>query len=196
MVGGYDFVGEGWPIRGPCPRSRPTDRGLGAGHGTHVADIIGGKSANGLHEGVAPGATCMQSGAARVSTSCPGIALLQGIDFALDPNGDNDISDAVDAINLSWAQAYGQTPGRPEGAACANAVEHLGVVVVASAGNNADKEPYIVGSPSHRPAGDQRGPDAGPERQGLSAGRERAGLDRRHLRQHRDGRVGPGRRGP
>jgi hypothetical protein len=70
------------------------------------------------------------------------------MDFALDPNGDGDISDAVDVVNMSLGSAYGQREDDLSEAS-ANAV-HAGVVVVASAGNNGDL-PYVVGSPSSTP---------------------------------------------
>ena len=149
VVGGYDFVGEVWPVGALAPDPDPLDKGTGAGHGTHVADIIAGKSTDGLHKGVAPGASLYAVGVcSKVSTSCSGVALLEGMDFALDPNGDGNINDAVDVINMSLGSAYGQRQDDLSFAS-ANAV-HMGVVVVAAAGNAADR-PYIVDSPSAAP---------------------------------------------
>ena len=119
------------------------------GHGTHVADIIAGKSLDGTHKGMAPGAKLVAvKVCSAVSTACNGIALLQGMDFALDPNGDGDTCDAVDVINMSLGSDYGQIEDDLSLAA-ANAVK-LGVIVVTSAGNGGNK-PYIVGSPSIAP---------------------------------------------
>jgi len=153
VVGGYDFVGEAWtgatgsPALAPDPD--PLDKGTGAGHGSHVADIIAGKSTDGLHKGVAPGASLYAVGVcSKVTTSCSGLALLQGMDFALDPDGNGNIADAVDVVNMSLGSSYGQREDDLSFAS-ANAVK-LGVVVVVSAGNSADK-PYIVGSPSSTP---------------------------------------------
>jgi len=42
-----------------------------------------------------------------VSTACSGVALLEGMDFALDPDGDNDLEDRVDVINMSLGNTYG-----------------------------------------------------------------------------------------
>ncbi len=146
VVGGYDFVGESWPNTDEAPDEDPIDL---EGHGTHVADIIAGQSLDGAHKGVAPGAKLMAvKVCSAVATSCSGIALLQGMDFALDPNGDGDPSDAVDVINMSLGSSYGQVEDDLTLAA-SNAVR-LGVAVVASAGNSADR-PYIVGSPSIAP---------------------------------------------
>ncbi len=149
VVGGYDFVGETWPVGALAPDPDPLDQGTGAGHGTHVSDIIAGRSTDNLHKGVAPGASLYAVGVcSKVSTSCSGVALLEGMDFALDPNGDNNIADAVDVINMSLGSAYGQRQDDLSFAS-ANAV-HMGVVVVAAAGNAADR-PYIVDSPSATP---------------------------------------------
>jgi subtilisin family serine protease len=158
VIEGFDFVGERWtgasgsPPLEPDPDPidcSPTAIGCGGGHGTHVADIIAGHSLDGTHKGVAPGAKLLAAKVcSAVSTSCSGVALLQGVDFALDPNGDNDISDAADVINLSLGSSYGQREDDLS-EALANGVR-FGVVVVASAGNSGDR-PYIAGSPSTTP---------------------------------------------
>lgn len=149
VIGGYDFVGEVWPTGALAPDPDPLDKGTDAGHGTHVADIIAGKSNDDLHKGVAPGASLYAvKVCSSVSTSCSGVALLQGMDFALDPNGDGELDDAVDVINMSLGSSYGQ---REDDLGYASSIAvNYGVVVVVSAGNSADK-PYIVGSPSSTP---------------------------------------------
>ncbi|MBM7787119.1 S8 family peptidase [Tenggerimyces flavus] len=150
VIGGFDFVGEKWP-NGPIePDPDPIDCGTSAiaapcagGHGSHVASIIAGNN------GVAPDAKLyMAKVCSAVSSSCDGPAILQGIEFALDPNGDGDVSDAADVVNLSLGSPYGQ-PEDDSSAALANAIE-LGVVVVTSSGNSGDK-PYITGSPGSTP---------------------------------------------
>jgi subtilisin family serine protease len=150
VVGGYDFVGENWPTFGDRTEDpNPIDAGSGAGHGTHVADIAAGRSTDGSHVGVAPGAELYAvKVCSSVSSSCNGIALLKGMDFALDPNGDGSIKDAVDVVNMSLGSSYGQIEDDLS-AASANAVK-AGVVVVASAGNSGDK-PYVTGSPAATP---------------------------------------------
>jgi subtilisin family serine protease len=149
VVGGYDFVGSQWPFGDLAPDPDPLDERPHGGHGTHVADIIGGKSLDGHHVGVAPGVDLYAvKVCSSVSTACSGVALLQGMDFALDPNGDDDLSDRVAVINMSLGQSYGQRQDDLS-AASANAVK-LGVVVVASSGNDGDK-PYVTGSPGSTP---------------------------------------------
>ncbi|WP_161965149.1 S8 family serine peptidase [Ornithinimicrobium cerasi] len=148
VVEGFDFVGEVWPngpaVHDPDPIDcGPGPIGCSGGHGTHVAAIVGGDT------GVAPDVDLYAyKVCSAVSTSCNGVALLEGMEAAVDPDGDGSIDDAVDVINLSLGSAYGQIEDDLS-AAVANAVD-LGVVVVASAGNSGDR-PYITGSPAATP---------------------------------------------
>ncbi len=140
VVGGFDFVGEAWPNGPVAPDPDPIDF---EGHGTHVADIIAGAA------GMAPGASLVAIKAcSAVASSCNGVALIQAVEFALDPNGDDDISDAVDVINMSLGSSYGQE--QDDLSEASNNAAKLGVVVVASAGNSGDR-PYITGSPASAP---------------------------------------------
>jgi subtilisin family serine protease len=144
---GFDFVGEKWPA---APLQFDPDPIDFEGHGTHVADIIAGASDDGTHKGVAPGAKILAvKTCSTVTTSCSGLALLLGLDFALDPNLDGDISDAVDIINLSLGNDYGQREDDISEALRIAGV--LGVVTVAAAGNAGDR-PYIIGSPATAPS--------------------------------------------
>jgi minor extracellular serine protease Vpr len=150
VIGGFDFVGDKWSgVAGGPPRTEdpnPIDYWF---HGTHVADIVGGASLDGKHKGMAPGAKLLAVKAcASVSGSCNGVALLKAIDYSLDPNGDGNLDDAADVINLSLGADYGQ-PEDDLSFAVGNAVE-LGVVVVASAGNGGNVA-TVVGSPSSEP---------------------------------------------
>jgi subtilisin family serine protease len=143
VKGGYDFVGETWPETAEAADPNPIDL---EGHGTHVADIVGGRSADGTHQGIAPGVDLYGvKVCSAISTSCSAVALLQGVDWALDPNGDGVLSDAMDIVNLSLGSAYGQV--EDDLSAALDNLVRAGVVAVASAGNNADR-PFIVGSPS------------------------------------------------
>jgi subtilisin family serine protease len=149
VVGGYDFVGSAWPNGPRTEDANPIDDGPGGGHGTHVADIIGGRSTDGAHKGVAPGAQLLSvKVCSSVSSSCNGVALLKAVDFALDPDRDGTLS-PVDVINLSLGSNYGQK--EDDLTEALNQASALGVVVVAAAGNAANR-PYIVSSPSIGPA--------------------------------------------
>jgi minor extracellular serine protease Vpr len=142
VIGGYDFVGEDWPNSPEAPDPDPIDF---EGHGTHVADIIAGVN------GVAPGASLYAvKVCSAVSSSCSGIALLQGMEFSADPNGDGRTKDRVDVINMSLGSNYGQ-PFDDDLAMAVEGATALGILTVASAGNASDK-PYIVGTPSAAPS--------------------------------------------
>lgn len=144
VVGGFDFVGSVWPGGPLAPDADPLDDGSEAGHGTHVGDIIGGTM------GVAPGADLYAvKVCSSVSTSCSGVALIQGMEFAVDPDGDGDPSDHVDVINMSLGSPYGQPFDDDLSFAVDNATA-IGALTVASAGNSADK-PYVTGTPSAAP---------------------------------------------
>jgi minor extracellular serine protease Vpr len=142
VVGGYDFVGSDWPTFGPeAPDPDPLDDGPEAGHGTHVGHIIAGVG------GVAPAADLYAvKVCSSVSTACSGIALIEGMEFAVDPDGDGDPSDHVDVINMSLGASYGQ-PFDDDLSQAVNNATTAGVLTVASAGNSADK-PYANGTPS------------------------------------------------
>ncbi len=148
VIGGYDFVGEAWTGGATSPPLAPDpdpiaapDQSTFGGHGTHVADIIGGQ------KGVAPDALLYAIKVCAVPTSsCSGVALMQGMEFAVDPNGDGDTKDRVDIINMSLGSDYGQ-PFDDDLSAAVDRATKLGVFTVASAGNGSDK-PFIAGSPA------------------------------------------------
>jgi subtilisin family serine protease len=145
VIEGWDYTGQwtgqpGGPTETQDPD--PIDR---QGHGTHVADIIAGRS------GVAPGASIYALRACSATTSaCSGIAMVQSIERAVDPNQDGDTADHVDIINMSLGSWYGSAYDDVS----ANAVEAatgLGVLTVASSGNSADK-PFVTGTPAAAPS--------------------------------------------
>jgi subtilisin family serine protease len=159
VKGGTDWVGEGWPVFSSTiePDANPIDF---EGHGTHVADIIGGlpTTPGAGDQGVAPGVNIWGFKAcSAVSSSCNGLALLLAVDDALDldnsdygacdPMKDEGCTtfDPADVINMSLGSPYGQA--EDDLTHFSNIASFYGSVVVVSAGNSADK-PYIVGSPS------------------------------------------------
>ena len=80
-----------------APDPDPLDAGTGGGHGTHVAHIIGGVG------GVAPGVSLYAvKVCSSVSTSCSGIALIQGMEFAVDPNGDGKVRTGSTSSTCRW----------------------------------------------------------------------------------------------
>jgi subtilisin family serine protease len=147
VVGGYDFVGELWPFGDLAPDPDPIDApdfSGPAGHGTHVAAIIGGDN------GVAPAVDLYAVKVCSAqSSSCSGVALIQGMEFAVDPNGDGNTKDAVDIINMSLGSDWGQ-PFDDDLSAAVDGATELGVLTVSSAGNGGDR-PYVTGTPSSAP---------------------------------------------
>ena len=137
VIAGIDFVGESWPDGPLAPDPDPINLN---GHGTHVADIIGGK------KGVAPWAALY---AVKVCTSltsaCSGVGLIQAMEFAVDPNGDGNPEDHVDIVNMSLGSGYGQ-PFDDNLSAAVNNPANVGVLTVAAAGNGSDR-PYITSTP-------------------------------------------------
>ncbi|ACL25431.1 S8 family serine peptidase [Chloroflexus aggregans] len=149
VKGGYDFVGEVWPNGPLMPDPDPIDCGVSGlssgtcagGHGTHVADIIGGQ------QGVAPEVDLFAvKVCSAVSSSCSGVAILQGLDWVADPNGDGITDDHMHIVNMSLGASYGQNYDDDSAIAVDN-LQPLGILVVASAGNSSDR-PYITGTPA------------------------------------------------
>ncbi|MDX1614537.1 MAG: S8 family serine peptidase [Candidatus Promineifilaceae bacterium] len=141
VVGGYDFVGPEWPEAALAPDPDPLDDGPGAGHGTHVGHIIGGEG------GVAPGADLYAvKVCSSVSSACSGVALIQAMEFSVDPDGDGDPSDHVDVINMSLGANYG-TPFDDDLSLAVDNATAVGALTVSSAGNGSDK-PYVLGTPA------------------------------------------------
>ncbi|MBI2872823.1 MAG: S8 family serine peptidase [Chloroflexi bacterium] len=153
VVGGTDLVGDfydpacvapGPPpacTNVPQPDPDPLDQ---AAHGTHVASIAAGMAAGSVPHGVAPAAKLLAVKVFGLG-SATDADVVAGIEFALDPNQDGDISDKADVINMSLGSPFG-TDFDPLTVA-SNAAAELGVIVVASAGNDG-AIPYITGSPA------------------------------------------------
>ena len=69
---------------------------------------------------------------------------VQAIDWAMDPNGDNDLSDHLDVINMSLGSDYGSAINASSVASDNAAL--AGVIVVTSTGNSGDTF-FIAGAP-------------------------------------------------
>lgn len=150
VAGGYDFSGDFYDASGdaypdtPSPDDDPRDC---QGHGSHVAGTAAGQGVDGeIGAGVAKGATLY----ALKVFGCDGSTTLtaDAIEWSLDPNGDGDLSDHLDVINMSLGAPFG-TPYDASAAAADNAAA-MGVIVVASAGNSGNV-PYVTGTPGSGP---------------------------------------------
>ena len=115
VVGGYDVVNGD---------SDPMDD---KGHGTHVAAIAAG---NGALKGVAPEALLLAYKVLGADSRGFFDWTIEGIERAMDPNGDGDISDAADIINLSLGG-----PGDPDDpvSIAVDSAVRAGIVVVVAA---------------------------------------------------------------
>lgn len=172
VVGGYDFVGDNYDAEtNPVPKPDPDPMDCN-GHGSHVAGTVAGfgvltdgstyqESGTDTYAnlknltqqqyiakfrigpGVAPKAKLY---ALRVF-GCSGSTEVteQAIEWAMDPNGDGDLSDHLDVINMSLGADFGSEYDTT--AIAANNAALAGVIVVASAGNSGDVF-YITGSPA------------------------------------------------
>ena len=110
---------------------------------------LGGKSLDGLHLGTAPGTQLYAvKVCSSVSTSCSGVAILEGLDFALDPTNSGTLNNAVDIISMSIGGSFGQRED-DESEAFTDIV-NFGVMSVISAGNDGDV-PYILAQPASTP---------------------------------------------
>jgi len=161
VVGGIDLVGDAYGTTSviPAPDPNPMDCN---GHGSHVAGTAAGLGVDAsgntfagpydanattylplrIVPGVAPDALLY---AIRVF-GCGGSTgvTVQAIDWAMDPNGDDDLSDHLDVINMSLGSNYG-TAINASSLAADNA-SLAGVIVAMSAGNSGDSF-FINGSP-------------------------------------------------
>jgi subtilisin family serine protease len=119
ILGGYDFYNGD---------SDPFDDN---GHGTHVSGIIAGDSAT--ITGVAPEASLMAFKVLGAGGSGSESGVIAAVERALDPNGDGNLSDHVDVINLSLGGSG--NPDDPASRALDNATL-AGVVVCVASGNS------------------------------------------------------------
>ncbi len=164
VVGGYDFAGTDYEAgEVPVPDEDPLDE-YTFGHGTHVASTAAGLEAGDVSKGVAPGADIY---ALKVYGSSGGTNLIaDAIEWAMDPDGDDDLSDHLDVINISSGTTYGPADDNDPAIAAVNNAVAAGVVVVAAAGNDGDVS-YITSSPASASgaisvAGSNSGYDSGP----------------------------------
>lgn len=160
VVGGTDFAGDAYTgANAPVPDANPMDCN---GHGSHVSGTAAGlgmTAANATFTGpydanpatyaplaIAPGAAPKASIYALRVFGCAGSTGLtvNAINWALDPNGDLDLSDHLDVINMSLGSNLGSA-GTATALASDNAAA-AGMIVVASAGNAGDTF-FIAGAP-------------------------------------------------
>jgi subtilisin family serine protease len=167
VVAGFDFAGDAYNPNDhahetPIPDNDPLDCATN-GHGTHVAGIAAGLgvlsdgttyrsnhtsaldfSAFRVAPGIAPGASLV----ALKVFGCDGSTALitDALEWAADPNQDQDFSDRLDVVNLSLGGDFGILDPEDSDLRAANRLAELGCVVVCSAGNN-ENIFFAVGAP-------------------------------------------------
>jgi MYXO-CTERM domain-containing protein len=169
VAGGWDFVGDAYDgYNTPQPDPDPLDcfeeesLGIAGGHGTHVAGIAAGLGVNldgstftdsylasldpktfKVFPGVAPEATLF----ALKIFGCDGGTnmVARAIEWAVDPDGDGDLSDRLDVLNLSLGGSYG-LHSTTEAELVKNA-SLAGILLVVAAGNDGDVF-FVTGEPA------------------------------------------------
>jgi subtilisin family serine protease len=173
VVGGWDFAGDLYnaddvtPII--APDADPMDCG---GHGSHVAGSTAGYGVNAIGTTYVEAGADTYAALKDLSASAyaskfrigPGVApqadlyslrvfgcegttnlTEQAIEWAMDPNGDLNLSDHLDVINMSLGSSFGSA--YDTSAVASNNAAAAGVIVVASSGNSNDVY-YITGAPA------------------------------------------------
>lgn len=149
IVGGIDLVGTVFDSASPdfakhipIPDMNPLDEG---GHGSHVAGTVAGLG-DGVtsYNGMAPDASLYAVKVFGAEGSTSDSVVIAALEYAADPNGDGDMADQIDIVNMSLGSGYGN-PHILYSEAIKNLVNG-GTIVVASAGNSGHKD-YIVGAP-------------------------------------------------
>ncbi|KZN36051.1 hypothetical protein N480_18855 [Pseudoalteromonas luteoviolacea S2607] len=143
VVGGYDHMRDDPdPIESDPNFPDPTSPDDGASsHGTSVSHSV---------TGIAPDVELYVYSVC--GGGCPFAAQLGALEDAMDPNGDGDISDRVDVINMSLGGEFGSTETSAiDGTQyLIHKLVKLGTNVVISAGNDGN-HPFRIGGPSTTP---------------------------------------------
>ncbi len=150
VKGGIDLVGTEYNSASPNftqhipkPDNDPIDEG---GHGSHVAGSIAGLG-DGIetYDGIVPEADLYSIKVFGRDGSTGDSVIIAGLEYAVDPNGDFNLEDQLDLVNLSLGSSFG-IPHLLYSEAMKNLVNG-GTIAVCSAGNSGFV-PYIVGAPS------------------------------------------------
>jgi uncharacterized repeat protein (TIGR01451 family) len=159
VVGGTDFAGDLYTgANAPVPDLNPMDCN---GHGSHVSGTAAGlgvtsggtpyggpwnNTAPFASLGIGPGTAPLASLYGLRVFGCGGSTGLTtlAIDWAMDPDGDTDLSDHLDVINMSLGSNFGSAVNAT--AVSSDNAALAGVIVVASAGNASDTF-FIAGAP-------------------------------------------------
>lgn len=150
VLGGIDLVGTEFDAgsvtesrRIPVPDDNPIDE---QGHGTHVAGTVAGLGDDVYHySGVAPQADLYAIKVFGAGGSTSDSVVIAGMEYAVDPNGDGDLSDRLDVLNLSLGSDFGSARGYYR--EVLTRVDKAGIAVLIASGNSGNFD-YITGSPA------------------------------------------------
>ncbi|MDX1539318.1 S8 family serine peptidase [Arsukibacterium sp.] len=132
VIGGYNFINN---------TPNPIDP-ANEGHGTSVANSV---------NGIAPDVDFYgYKVCAPAPVNCTGLAQVNALEAAMDPNGDGNLADRVDIVNMSLGGDFGSTQTQSGSQFLIQRAVELGVNMVISAGNDGNV-PFIVGGPSTTP---------------------------------------------
>ena len=140
VLRGIDLLGGD---RGAAAAGRPDQPGTLENHGTRMAGILVGTGGPAGLRGIAPGASVLpirvlgwqQAADGSYALLGRGDELIAGLERAVDPNRDGDVSDAARIALAAVTEPYSAFADSPEARAVRGATE-LGTLVVAAAGND------------------------------------------------------------
>lgn len=132
VIGGFNFISN---------TPNPIDP-VNEGHGTSVAHSV---------SGIAPDVSFYGfKVCAPAPIYCTGAAQVGALEASMDPNGDNNLADRVDIVNMSLGGDFGSTQTLSGTQFLIQRAVELGVNMVISAGNDGNV-PFVVGGPSTTP---------------------------------------------
>ena len=116
------------------------------GHGTHVSGTIAGGETSGTSIGVAPGAKILMGKIFSASGSGSWDAILKGMQWMADPDGDPKTNDFPSLVSNSWGGGEPSASENPMDNAMCKAVHSwvtLGILPVFAAGNSGSGEATV-----------------------------------------------------
>ena len=117
----------------------------GHGHGTHCSGTIGGTNAGGKHIGVAPGVNFIVGKIFGDSGSTSVAAIMNGMQWITDPDGDSETNDFPRVVSNSWGG-----PLNDRWQDIINTWRSIGIIPVFAAGNSGPR-PGTIGAPGAYP---------------------------------------------
>jgi subtilisin family serine protease len=138
VVGGFDYIrNDADPIEND--QDFPGSDDGYTSHGTSVSHSV---------TGIAPDVELLVYSVC--GGGCPFAAQMNALEASMDPNGDGDLSDRADVINMSLGGEFGDTYTEDGTQYLIQRAVRLGTNMVISAGNDGD-HPFRIGGPSTTP---------------------------------------------